>query len=353
MDYIVSFPGLGIHELHIQREAVQVFGLSIYWYGIVIALGVLLGMYLALRHSRRYGFCQDDVLDCLIAAIPLAVICARIYYVIFSWDQYRNNLWSIFDTRSGGMAFYGGVIGAILGVCLVSRIKGISSLRCMDYLIVYIPLGQAIGRWGNFFNQEAFGTNTSLPWGMYSNGTRRYLASLNQPGLNPDLPVHPTFLYEFIGNLLIFAILLLIRRRQERRGVCLAWYLVLYGLLRFFVESIRTDALYIGHSRVPVSMLLSALMVLLGLAYLGFLWFQAIYRPERYAQAVKAYEEEGQELELRRLRREAGDSGAEQEREVQLESQQETAQVRQERESQQEAQAQEESGQTEGQDEPR
>lgn len=273
MEYTVSFPGLDVNGLHVKPELFRIFGVPIYWYGVLIAVAVLLGMSLALRHSKRYGIKQDDILDCLLAAVPAAIVFARLYYVIFSWETYRENLWLIFDTRAGGLAFYGAVIGAILAVLTVCAFKKISALKMADFLILYIPLGQAIGRWGNFFNQEAFGTNTDLPWGMYSNGTRDYLASLNLPGLNPDKPVHPTFLYEFIGNLLIFVVLLFIRRQSKKRAEVIAWYLFLYGTLRFFVESIRTDALMVGQSSLRVSLLLSALMVLGAMLTLAFLYF--------------------------------------------------------------------------------
>lgn len=272
-EYTVSFPGLGIEGLRVKPEAFKLFGISVYWYGLLIATAVILGMFLALRQAKRYGVKEDDILDTLLLAIPMGIIFARLYYVIFSWDQYKDNLLRIFDTRSGGLAFYGSVIGASAGVAIICRVKKIRFSKLVDFMIVYLPLGQAIGRWGNFFNQEAFGTNTKLPWGMFSNGTRDYLMLLNQPGLNPNNPVHPTFLYEFLGNVLIFALLLFIRKQAKRRWECFSWYLVLYGLLRFFVESIRTDALFIRGTQIRVSMLLSALMVLCGLVYLAFVYY--------------------------------------------------------------------------------
>ncbi len=290
MNYIVSFPGLGIENLDISPIAFNIFGFPVYWYGLLIATAVLLGMTLALRQCKQFDLLQDDVLDSLLLAVPLAIVCARLYYVIFEWDMFKGNLLKIFDTRSGGLAFYGGVIGGVLGVFIISRFKKIKFHRFVDFLIVYIPLGQAIGRWGNFFNQEAFGTNTSLPWGMISNRTRSYLAGLGQAELNPDLPVHPTFFYEFIANLLIFAILLRIRKQSKQKYETFAWYILLYGAVRFFVESIRTDSLYLGNSSIRVSMLLSALMVVAGLLFLGYHWAKDRRIEKQETEVVEAEE---------------------------------------------------------------
>lgn len=291
MNYIVSFPGLGIENLDISPIAFNIFGFPVYWYGLLIASAVLLGMTLALRQCKQFDLLQDDVLDALLLAVPLAIVCARLYYVIFEWDMFKGNLLRIFDTRSGGLAFYGGVIGGVLGVFIISRFKKIKFHRFVDFLIVYIPLGQAIGRWGNFFNQEAFGTNTSLPWGMISNRTRSYLAGLGQAELNPDLPVHPTFFYEFIANLLIFAILLRIRKQSKQKYETFAWYILLYGAVRFFVESIRTDSLYLGDTNIRVSMLLSALMVVAGLIFLGYHWANDRRVEKQLTEVVEEEEE--------------------------------------------------------------
>ena len=177
----------------------------------------------------------------------------------------------IFDTRAGGLAFYGGVIGGVLAAWLVTRIKKLPFSYMADFLIVYLPLGQAIGRWGNFFNQEAFGINTTLPWGMISNETTRYLTLVGIPGVDANLPVHPTFLYEFIANMLLFGLLLYIRNRSRRPYTAVMSYLIGYGLVRFFVESIRTDALFVPGTTIRVSMALSAVMVVGGLIGLLFI----------------------------------------------------------------------------------
>lgn len=277
MSFHVSFPGLGIENLEISRRAFSFFGLfDVYWYGIIIALAVLLTLSLSTRQAKHFGLSQDDVLDTFLWMLPIGFLCARLYYVAFSWEQYAGHFWSIFDTRRGGLAFYGGVIGGVLTFLVMCRKKKRRLANWLDFFVVYLPLGQAIGRWGNFFNQEAFGTNTTLPWGMISEGTRDYLSHLLQSGadltrvgeIDPMAPVHPTFFYEFLGNLLIFALLLYVRKRTKYDYETLSWYLLLYGALRFFVESIRTDALYIGSSPLRVSMLLSLVMFLAGLGYL-------------------------------------------------------------------------------------
>lgn len=270
MIFDVSFPGLGIEHLKINREAFSLFGVSVYWYGILIASAVLLGIYLASRHAKTYQLTQDDVTDSFLIMIPAIILFARAYYVIFSWESFRNDLWTIFDTRRGGLAFYGGVIGGMIAFAIICAYKKKRLVNWFDFFVVYLPLGQAIGRWGNFINQEAFGTNTTLPWGMISNGTTDYLIHLADPSINPLQPVHPTFLYESLGNLVIFGILLYVRRRSTFHLETTAWYLMLYGVLRFFVESIRTDALFIGQTNLRISMVLSLIMFIFALLYLSY-----------------------------------------------------------------------------------
>jgi phosphatidylglycerol:prolipoprotein diacylglycerol transferase len=190
------------------------------------------------------------------------IIMARLYYVVLEWDYFSRDWTRIFSTRDGGLAFYGGVIGGVIAIAIVTKVKKIKVSRLLDFLAVYVPLGQAIGRWGNFFNQEAFGNNTAMPWGMYSNQTAYYLRTVtNIPGLDPTKPVHPTFLYEFIANLLIFFWLLRVRKRSKFPFETMLWYLLLYGFVRYFVEGIRTDPLMIPGTGIRASMLLSALMV--------------------------------------------------------------------------------------------
>ncbi len=263
----VSFPNMGI-ELDISPIAFKVFGIPIYWYGIIIAFAFLVCVLWAMRDAKKFNFETETVIDLLIFAAPAAIICARIYYVIFSWENYNYDLMSIIATRDGGLAIYGGVIGAVVTAYFVAKYKKIPTFKFFDFFIPYLALGQAIGRWGNFFNQEAFGTNTSLPWGMTSPTTQRYLSNnaqslkdINGITVYPDLPVHPTFLYESILCLAIFALLLWIRKKKKFDGEVFCLYFVTYCLGRAFIEGLRTDSLMIGNLRV--SQLLSIILVIL------------------------------------------------------------------------------------------
>ncbi len=259
----VSFPGLGIDNLTINREAFSLFGVGVYWYGILISLAVIASLLLAYRSAEKFGVKPDYVLDTIIAIVPLMIIFARLYYIAFSFDEFKGNLLSILNLRTGGLAFYGGVIGGILAIIGVCRFRKVPLSRMMDLLVVYLPLAQGIGRWGNFFNQEAFGRNTALPWGMISEGTTDYLARIG--GFNPNAPVHPTFLYEFLANILIFGILVYVRQKSKRPFETTAVYFIFYGFVRFFTESLRTDSLYIGNTNLRISMLLSAGMFIIAL----------------------------------------------------------------------------------------
>lgn len=289
----VQFPYLGIENIPIQRVAftLHIGGLEvpIYWYGILIASALAIGLLLALHAAESFNLSHDDVLDAFIAIVPLSIIGARLYYVAFSWSMFRNNLALILNTRIGGMAFYGSVIGAMLALLLVSWRKHLYVTHYFDFFVPYLALGQAIGRWGNFFNQEAFGVATELPWGMKSEGTVAYLQNIGYP--LAQSPVHPTFLYECLGNLLIFVILLRIRRSSTLRGETVLWYLGLYGILRYLVEGLRTDPLMIGRYRVSqlLSLLMLALAVLLLL--LGYLRQRRIPAEERRSAFLRPADE--------------------------------------------------------------
>lgn len=263
--YVVSFPGLGIYDLEFSRVAFSLFGIDVYWYGIIITTGIMLCLYLAYRHAPKYGIDQEFLLDNFIMIIIASLLGARAYYVMFSWDQFKGDFMKIIDFRQGGMAFYGGVIGAVIAILVIHAIKKKPALKFIDFCAVYLPLGQAIGRWGNFVNQEAFGVNTDLPWGMISNGTKAYLEMNPQLGQNPALPVHPTFFYEFLGNMILFVVLILYRRKNKHNGDLLATYLIGYGIIRYVVEGLRTDSLYVGQTTVRVSQLLSLFMVVGGI----------------------------------------------------------------------------------------
>ena len=249
---ILRFPGLG-WELPISRVALSIGNLDIYWYGVIIAVGFGLGLWVYLSHNRTCGIHPDEGLDIILWAI----VGARAYYVAFQWDNYKDNLKEIFNLRGGGLAIYGGIIGALIVAFIVCRIKKLPMLPVADAAFPGVMLGQAIGRWGNFFNMEAFGTNTTLPWGMTSDTISAYLsrhqAALAAQGImvDPTLPVHPTFLYESLWNLIGVAILLLwLFPRRSYDGQITLGYTAWYGLGRFFVEGLRTDSLMWGSVRV-------------------------------------------------------------------------------------------------------
>lgn len=306
MDKIaVSFPKLGLN-FNVTREAFNIFNVPIYWYGIIIALAFFVCVLWAMKDSRKFGLVPDDVIDLMLFAGPVAIVCARLYYVIFKWEDYKYDLKQIVNTRNGGLAVLGGIIGAVITAYFVARHKKIPILKFFDFAIPYVALGQAIGRWGNFFNQEAFGTNTSLPWGMTSSAIKSYLSDNAQNlqaqyGITvyPDLPVHPTFLYESIVCFGIFAFLLWMRKKKKFEGEVFCLYFITYGIGRAVIEGMRTDSLMIGNLRA--SQLLS---VVLAVAFVIFVIFKrsritsnmdtAEVGHSGYASVLKLMEEEEQ-----------------------------------------------------------
>ena len=258
----VKFPFIGI-TVQVDPVAFSIGSFHVYGYGLLIGAAMLLCGFLAVKHAKANKFSEDLVYDVLLVSLPSAIIGARLYYVFCEWSYYSEDLRRIFDTRSGGLAVYGGVIGAFLGTFIMCKIKKVPFSTVVDYCVVYIPLGQAIGRWGNFFNQECFGTTTTLPWGMTSEKISRYLAT-ECPELDPSMPVHPTFLYESLCTITLFVILLLIRQSSNRKFDTTCAYMVLYGIVRFFIEGLRTDSLYLGSTNIRTSQLLSLILVFAG-----------------------------------------------------------------------------------------
>ncbi|MBN2285417.1 MAG: prolipoprotein diacylglyceryl transferase [Tissierellales bacterium] len=239
----------------IDPVAFQIFGIEIMWYGILIASGVLIGTLLALRQSRRIGFREEDLIDLLIFAIPAAILGARLYYVAFNWDYYKGDLYQILNLRGGGLAIHGGIIAAVFTAAIFCKIRKINFWQIADITTPSIILGQAIGRWGNFINHEAYGRETTLPWGIEIN---------NQI-------VHPTFLYESLLNFMIFIFLIWYRNnRRKFDGELFAFYMVLYSIGRFFIEGLRIDSLYLGEFRV--AQLVSIITIVLGIGLYIFLY---------------------------------------------------------------------------------
>lgn len=268
MSTLVEFPGLGL-EMTIDRVAFSVFGVEIYWYGLIIAVGLMVGIGIGYANAKRFGVDSDRMTDVILVTVVLAVLCARLYYVIFYPGNY-DTLGEILNLRDGGLAIYGGVIGAVVFGWLMCRIRRVPVLAMFDMTAMGFLAGQGIGRWGNFFNQEAFGSNTTLPWGMYSERTHNYLRSaaeeLAAQGMvvDPTMPVHPTFLYESLWCLLGLVLLLCYAKHRKFDGEMALMYVVWYGAERCVVEGIRTDSLMWGPLRV--SQVLAGASCLLALA---------------------------------------------------------------------------------------
>jgi len=241
----ITFPGINLN-LKLNSVAINIFEIHIYWYAIFIVVAIGIGLLLCKKDEGKYNIKFEDILTMILIVIPIAIICARLYYVIFRLDYYTNNPLEIINIRDGGLAIYGGIIGGATTVLVYSRLKKFNFLDLLDYIVPYLALGQAIGRWGNFFNQEAYGTETNsiFRMGIIENGNY--------------IEVHPTFLYESVCNLIIFIILYLIRNKREYKGQLTYIYLTLYGFARCFIEGLRADSLMIGCFRI--SQLLSIIL---------------------------------------------------------------------------------------------
>jgi phosphatidylglycerol---prolipoprotein diacylglyceryl transferase len=259
---MIEFPGLWGLELTINKVAFTVFNIPIYWYGIIIAFSFLLSVLLALRKAKEFGVDPDTLIDLILFAAPVAIIFSRLYYVAFNWNDFKNDLLEIFNTRNGGLAIYGAVIGAVLVAWIFSKVRKIKIGKFIDLVAPYLVLAQAIGRWGNFVNQEAFGTNTTLPWGMTGDQIVKDLQNrvgvLSERGIiiDPNMPVHPTFLYESLWDFLVFGFLIWFRKKKKFDGEVFLYYMVLYGVGRALIEGLRTDSLMLGSIRI--SQLLAA-----------------------------------------------------------------------------------------------
>lgn len=216
------------------RVAFSIFGIDVMWYGVLMATGMILGTLIAIKEAKRVGIKEENVLDLAIYAIPAGLLGARLYYVIFNWEYYSQNVSQILNFRGGGMAIHGALIGGILTGYIFTKIKNINFWKMADTVLLGMPLAQAIGRWGNFINGEAHGGPTDLPWGIMVDGVK----------------VHPTFLYESIWNLGIFIFLWIFRKKKQYEGQIIIYYITLYSLGRFFIEGLRTDSLMIGPLRM-------------------------------------------------------------------------------------------------------
>jgi phosphatidylglycerol:prolipoprotein diacylglycerol transferase len=253
MDYNVQFPSLGL-SFTLHRVALSIGSFNIYWYGILIALGLVLALAFAFHYAVDFGINTDRLVDVVLVGTVMSIVCARIYYVAFAPFKYTS-IWQMIDLRQGGIAIYGAVIGAFVFGALAAKWRKVPILPLFDLMAFGFLIGQSIGRWGNFVNQEAFGCNTKLPWGMYSEGTHDYLASMQSTlategiTVDPTQPVHPTFLYESIWCLVGLLVLWIVFFKKRRfHGEIFLLYVIWYGVGRFWIEGLRTDSLMINSS---------------------------------------------------------------------------------------------------------
>ncbi|MFV0362789.1 MAG: prolipoprotein diacylglyceryl transferase [Suipraeoptans sp.] len=269
----IAFPNLNIMFENV-GDHISVLGFDIAFYGMVIGLGVLAGVCLACYVAKKTGQNLENYFDLAIIGIIVSIIGARVYYVIFAWDNYKNDLLSIINIREGGLAIYGGIIGAILTVIVYSKVKKKSMLLIFDTVCFGLPIGQAIGRWGNFFNREVFGEYTNgllamrIPVSAVRSSDVSELMRENMQtieGVN-CIQVQPTFLYESLVCLLIVVLLLLYRKHKKFDGELFLIYMGAYGIGRFFIEGIRTDQLFLGNTTIPVSQALAAIFAVVSIA---------------------------------------------------------------------------------------
>ena len=251
----VEFPNLGL-EFYLSR-GFTVFGFHIYWYAVIIACGLMLAVLYGMKNAKGFGIDQDRMLDVALITIPFAFLGARLYYVLFSGrlDWYLDDLVRVLNVRDGGLGIYGGIIVAFVVGTLACRWRKVNVLAMFDVASLGFLIGQGIGRWGNFFNQEAFGGNTDLPWGMTGDIIR---SGQNGAGYILTQPVHPTFLYESVWNGVGFVILHFLSKKRKYDGQVALGYAAWYGLGRALIEGLRTDSLYIPGTAIRVSQLLAA-----------------------------------------------------------------------------------------------
>ena len=248
MYYEITFPHLGL-TMNPSRVALTVLGKPIYWYGVVIALGFLTAVLYCTWRSREFGITSDNIIDMLIVAVPLGVIGARAYYCAFEWDSYKADPISILYIWEGGLAIYGGILGAVAGLLLVCRFRHINTGAMLDVAGLGLPIGQAFGRWGNFFNREAFG--------VIREGADPFLKMGLQDAAGVVTYVHPTFFYESAWNVLGLVLLHFLSKKRKFDGQVFVLYVAWYGLGRGIIEGLRADSLYFAGTNLRVSQLLA------------------------------------------------------------------------------------------------
>lgn len=283
MHRMIDFPHIGIH-LKSVGDHITIFGFDIAYYGIIIGIGILAGIFIAAMEAKRTGQNPEDYYDLAIYAVIFSIIGARIYYVIFSWDMYKRDILSIFNIRQGGLAIYGGVIAAVITVTVFARRRNLSAPLLMDTAGLGLVAGQMIGRWGNFFNREAFGEYTDWLLAMrlpvdavrgsdITDLMRKHMETVEDVSF---IQVHPTFLYESLWCLLILILLLIYRKHKQFDGEIFLLYLAGYGFGRFWIERLRTDQLLLPNG-FPVSQLLAGILVVGSVLFLLYNWRRLRY----------------------------------------------------------------------------
>lgn len=254
MNYI-SFPSFGL-EFNIDPVLFEIGNLRVYWYGFLIVLGFAIGLILTRRNAKKFEIEYDEILELFIILIPIAIICARIYYIVFNLDYYLLHPGEMTSISSGGLAIYGGILGGIIWLFIFSKMKKINVLDLLDLIVLVLPLGQAIGRWGNFFNAEAYGsiTDTFFKMGIMEGENLIY--------------VHPTFLYESFFCIIIFIFLNIRKNNIKFSGELTAYYLASYGIVRAIIESLRIDSLMLYN--IKVSFVLSIILFIIATSFLVY-----------------------------------------------------------------------------------
>ena len=264
----ISFPNLGIYLKNVGKS-IDLFGIEIAYYGIIIGTAILLGFWIAAREAKRTGQNPENYLDMGIIGVIAGIVGARLYYVIFSWDMYKDNLLDIFNLREGGLAIYGGVIAAVISVLVLAKVKHLSAPQIFDTIAMALLNGQMLGRWGNFFNRDAFGGYTDSLFAMrlpldavrssdVTEQMRRHIERIDGVSY---IQVHPTFLYESLWCMVLLIILFAYRKHKKYEGELFLMYLFGYGLGRFWIEGLRTDQLLLPGVGIAVSQLLAGAIV--------------------------------------------------------------------------------------------
>ena len=270
----IWFPHLGIQIEHLSRVIFQIFGYDVYWYGVIIASGVLIALAFAIREAKRTGQNAENYVDIALFGVIFSVIGARLYYVLFSWELYIDEPLKIFALREGGLAIYGGIIAGVITVIVYTKIKKLNFWLVADTTAPSLILGQIIGRWGNFFNREAFGGYTDNIFAMrylkqqVNNIAPSVLKNTITVNGTEYIQVHPTFLYESVWNIGVLIILLIMRKNKKFDGQIFGFYLLGYACGRVWIEGLRTDQLKIGH--FAVSQILSAVLIFVAFALLCY-----------------------------------------------------------------------------------